>query len=385
MKRSPLSLLALLAMPVALAAGLAACDTPDPVVEAEGGEVTLSCTLSGFSNLEEELNDMLGSDKDLPLRRAVEAQYEKFLAQTSHDVDIAFYDLRKKGEGTVYKQFTMEGGHAVFQVKLPASDYKIAVAANLAAVPQVSLLNVENVDQVALAEQSAEKLESHPAPVYAGRNRVFVQDGDRKSKDMSVSMVNTMAVLAINRDSCEVEGIRAEFLGLADSFLIVDSSCTFNRNTVVKAEVIPLAQYMDQSTDLAPHQSWVMDDFWTQWARTPVLVCGAGMPSRTVGTEVVGTRVKIWTIVLYVTLEDGSVTRNEIYIGEPLRTGHLLVVKGWLLEDGSFSPSPPFPNLPPGYYFPTDSTDTPTTNDSTVVGVNVMLDWQDGVNYKPQL
>lgn len=383
-------MLASLAMLAALAAGVAACGTPDPVVEAGGGEVTLSCTLNGFSNLEQELNDMLGTDKDLPLRKAVEAQYEKFLAQTSHDVDIAFYDLRKKGAIIVHQQFTMEGGNGVFQLKVPASDYKIAVAANMAAVPQVSLRNGEYVEEAALVEEAADKVESHPAPVYAGRGRMLVKDGDQRSGDMSVSMANTMAVLAINRDSCEIiNGVRAEFLGLADSFLIVDSSCTFNRNTVVKAEVISLDQYMSQSTDLAPRQSWAQDVFWTKWTRTPVLVCGAGMPSRTVGTEVVGTRVKVWTIVLYVTLEDGSVTRNEIYIGEPLRTGHLLVVKGWLLEDGSFSPNPPFPDLPPGYYFPSDTTDTPdnppATNDSTIVGVNVMLDWKEGVNYEPEL
>jgi hypothetical protein len=63
----------------------------------------------------------------------------------------------------------------------------------------------------------------------------------------------------------------------------------------------------------------VYDIFWTRWKKVPLMLCGVGFPSPNVSSEVIGTYPKIWTIYLYVTLPDNTVTRSEIYIGKPLQ------------------------------------------------------------------
>ena len=104
--------------------------------------------------------------------------------------------------------------------------------------------------------------------------------------------------------------------------------------------------------------------------------------------EVIGTYPKIWTIYLYVTMPDNTVTRNEIYIGKPLQAGHLLIVKGWLTANGSFTGTPehkPYNPDPGGPDFPPDPDNPDQPVDSTVVGVSVALNWSEGPVFNPEL
>jgi hypothetical protein len=100
-----------------------------------------------------------------------------------------------------------------------------------------------------------------------------------------------------------------------------------------------------------------------------------------VGSAVIGTYPIIWTINLYATLADGTVTRNEIYIGKPLESSQLMIVKGWLTANGSFMNTPPHPPYIPG----PDPEFPEQPSDSTVVGVTVMLNWTEGMSQTPDL
>ena len=68
-----------------------------------------------------------------------------------------------------------------------------------------------------------------------------------------------------------------------------------------------------------------------------------------------------WTIQLYVTLPDGSITENLLYVREPLKAGELKVVKVRLKEQGEVEAV------------------------SVDVGVSVTLDWKPGGEYHPEL
>jgi hypothetical protein len=62
----------------------------------------------------------------------------------------------------------------------------------------------------------------------------------------------------------------------------------------------------------------------------------------------------LWEWVVYVTLEDDTVTENRLAFSQPLRAGELRVVRVRILPDGTLS------------------------TDDTSVGVSVTLDWKQG-------
>jgi hypothetical protein len=354
-------------------------------------EISVTCVLNLVNNKEQEMDDKLGSEHDLPLRAALEDYLTKIFINSVKDVDMVFYDQRHRGKMIATQHEIMNAEQRVFEVRIPASDYRMAGAANLSVVPTVTLENVENITApVSLIQKKGEKQPSHPTAVFSARKRLLVRDRESQEYTVTYQMANAAAALVLNRDSCDVKSIRADYGGLADAFKILDSAYTFDQHTLIETEQIDVVPYMGSDRDVSYDEDiWVYDLFWTRWKKVPLMVCGVGFPSPNVSSEVIGTYPKIWTIYLYVTLEDGSVTRNEIYIGQPLRAGHLMIIKGWICGDGSFSASPehpPYnpsggPDVPPG---PEPPEPEPPA-DSTVVGVSVQLNWREGLVINPVL
>jgi len=352
-------------------------------------EILMTCVLNLVSNKEQEMDDKLGSEHDLPLRAALEDYLTKVFINSVNDVDMVFYDQRHRGKMITTQHEIMNAEQRVFEVRIPASDYRMAGAANLSVVPTVTLENVENTDApVSLIQKKGEKHPSHPTAVFSARQRMLIRDRESQEYTVTYQMANAAAALVLNRDSCDVKNVRADYGGLADTFKILDSAYTFDQHTLIEADRIDVIPYIGSDQDISYEEDiWVYDIFWTRWKKVPLMVCGVGFPSPNVSSEVIGTYPKIWTIYLYVTLADGSVTRNEIYIGKPLQAGHLMIIKGWIGANGSFSASPehpPYnpgggPDIPPGPEPPEPSAD------STVVGVSVSLDWKEGISVEPVL
>ena len=365
-----------------LSAAAGACALIDDRQKDCPEDMSLTCSVSLVSNKDEEMNDKLGTLHDLPLRAALEDYLSDVFVEDAHDVEMLFYDQRRRGKMTYRESVVMDAEQGVFSLRVPASDYRVAAAANLSAVPTLSLQNEDDGYALALVQKSSNgRVPSHPAAVYAARQRMLVRDRDEQQFDLHFHMANAAAVVALNCDSCEVKSLRATFSGLADSFKILDSAYTFDQQYELEAKLIDASPYVNSSeTGGEEADRFLYDIFWERWTRLPLLVCAVGFPSPSVGSAVVGTYPIIWTINLYATLADGTVTRNEIYIGKPLESSQLMIVKGWLTANGSFMNTPPHPPYIPG---PDVDPDQPV--DSTVVGVTVMLNWTEGMTQTPDL
>ncbi len=347
-------------------------------------EMEMTCTVNLVNNKEEELNDKLGTLHDLPLRAALEDYLSDVFVDDAHDVDMLFYDQRRRGKMTFRESEVMDAEQRVFSLQVPASDYRVAAVANLSAVPMLSLQGEEDGYALSLVQKaSKDPVPSHPSAIYAARRRMLVRDEGDQSFDLNFHMANTVAAVALNCDSCEVRSIRATFSGLADTFRILDSAYSFDQHIVLEAKVVDASPYVSSTVGNDEEaERFLYDIFWERWTKLPLMVCGVGFPSPSVGSAVVGTYPIIWTVNLYVTLADGSTTRNDIYIGKPLEPSRLMIVKGWLTANGSFMNTPPHQPYLPGPEFP-DNPDQPA--DSTVVGVTVMLNWTEGMNQSPDL
>jgi hypothetical protein len=361
-----------------LSAAAGACALIDERQKDCPEEMSLTCSVKLVSNKDEEMNDKLGTLHDLPLRAALEDYLSDVFIDDAHDVEMLFYDQRRRGKMTFRESEVMDAEQKVFSLQVPASDYRVAAVANLSAVPMLSLQNEDDGYALALVHKSTKgTVPSHPSAVYAARQRMLVRDREEQQFDIQFHMANAAAVVALNCDSCEVKNLRATFSGLADSFRILDSAYSFDQHIEMEADIIDARPYVDNSEEA---DRFLYDIFWERWTKLPLMVCAVGFPSPSVGSAVIGTYPIIWTINLYATLADGTVTRNEIYIGKPLESSQLMIVKGWLTANGSFMNTPPHPPYIPG---PDVDPDQPV--DSTVVGVTVMLNWTDGLDQKTNL
>ena len=361
-----------------LSAAAGACALIDERQKECPEEMQMTCTVSLVNNKEEEINDKLGTLHDLPLRAALEDYLSNVFIDDAHDVDMLFYDQRKRGKMTFRESEVMDAEQKVFSLQVPASDYRVAAVANLSAVPMLSLQNEEDGYALALVHKSSKNVvPSHPSAVYAARQRMLVRDREDQHFEVRFHMANAAAVVALNYDSCEVRNLRATFSGLADSFRILDSAYSFDQHLVMEADVIDARPYVDESEEA---ERFIYDTFWERWTKLPLMVCAVGFPSPNVGSAVIGTYPIIWTINLYATLADGSVTRNEIYIGKPLESSQLMIIKGWLTANGSFMATPPHPP-----YVPPPPVDPDQPVDSVIAGVNVMLNWTELPTQYPDL
>ena len=188
-------------------------------------EMSLTCSVNLVSNKEEEMDDKLGTLHDLPLRAALEDYLSDVFVTSTHDVDMLFYDQRKRGKMTFRESEVMDAEQRVFSLQVPASDYRVAGVSNLTAVPMLSLQDEEDGYALALTHRAPKSVvPSHPSAVYAARQRMLVRDRGDQTFGIRFQMANAAAALALNCDSCEVRNLRATFSGLADSFRILDSA-----------------------------------------------------------------------------------------------------------------------------------------------------------------
>ena len=342
-------------------------------------DMALVCALNLVNNKEEEMDARLGSLHDRPVRAALEDYLTDVFVTSAHDVDLFFYDQRKRGKMTVEEQLVMDADQREFAIKIPASDYRMGSTANLSAQPDLFLVNTDDGYKISLVQKEGERVASHPTAIFTARRRMLVRDNESQRYDVTFQMTNAAAAIVLNRDSCEVKSIRADYGGLADSFKVIDSTYSFGHRTLIEPDRIDIVPFMGLAEDSNyESEPWVYDVFWTRWEKVPIMFCGVGFPSPNVGDEIIGIYPKIWTIYLYVTLPDDTVTRSEIYIGKPLQAGHLMIIKGWICGDGSFTAIPE--HVP---YFPQPDPDQPA--DSTVVGVSVQLNWKMGSEFNPDL
>jgi len=386
--RHPLRTPAFFSLLVAfLATAMGGCALIDEKQDDCPEEMQMICIVNLESNMDEELGGMLGSLHDRPLRTALEDYLSHVFIDEVHEVDMVFYDQRQRGRMTFSQSEVMDAGQKVFVLRVPASDYRVGGVANVSAVPMVTVKNEAEKSKFSMVQEGAQPFDSHPSGLFSARRSVLVRDDEDQQFQVSFSMANSAAALVLNRDSCDVRSFRVEFEGMADSFRVVDSVYSFDRGIITKADIIDATPYTGSDVDMAAEKdSWSYESYWTRWVKTPLMACGVGFPTRPISTVNANGDARIWTIYIYIGLEDGTVTRSEVLIGRPVRPGQLLIIKGWICADGSFTAIPEHEPwwVGPGID-PKPEEPNPPASDSTVVGVNVTIDWTEGPTYQPNL
>lgn len=326
-----------------------------------------------ITNVQTELQQKLGDPRDLPLQLALEDHLKTVFSGYAHDVDLSFYSTDTTGERKEHRHAIMDAGQVTYEIELPAAEYYHLALANLEQNKVVWLEDSEWRDASHLQQRPGETVDSHNTGLFSSRLPMSVHRDENQQFNVNLYMVNCACALAINVDSCSFQSIRAEFYDLADGFCVYDSLYTYDTNPALRAEFVDANPYLDEARQRDEAKTKAEDEI-PSWGQMPYLFCGVGFPSldnSPAGSEVPG---RIWRCVLYVTLDDGSITRSVISIGEPLNAANLKIIRGWLHIDGSFEPGLP-PEPGPG----------PTPVDDMVCGVSIMLGWHEGIHFDPEL
>ena len=331
-----------------------------------------------ITNKEQEMDLKIGTDKDLPLRQALEDYLRDIFTETARDANVSFY-TKPADERALNAVDIWNSNGRTYELQLPAGDYNNLVAANLEGNGVVSYVGDE-ASATAYFDQNAEDVvASHKTGLYTSRAAMRILKRTQSQHfDVDLYMANDAGGVVLNVDSCDFTSIRCEIEGLADGFNLLDSTYTFSAGTRVKADLVDAQPYVDKivKTGGPSQMGLYTQHMWDRWERTPVIMCGVGFSSRNMTEKFLDGLAIYWILHLYVTLEDGTVTHSIIYVGEPLPAANLKIIVGWLLPDGSFTPDPPTPGPGP---LPPD----PPVEDKLVVGVDVELDWTPGVEFNP--
>ena len=319
---------------------MTACHGIDDDLSDCGKDVDLLYRMCLITNMETEIDSVLCEAGDQPVADALRQTMRAYFSDKGHDLDLSFYDRLNGGTRLLQQSKDMGGAtQASYTIYLEQADYRHTAVANLAGNGVTSWLSPEWMERSKIQNQQNDTIDSHQTGFFTGRYNVLVgKDGDRLTGVVDMYMANDAAAVVIDTAGVKIEGMKAYIEGLGNSFQPSDSLFAHNKPQVVRTHLLPVS------------------------AGTEVCYYGMGFPSPDVpATRVTPSEAKegsYWSMTLFVWMPDGSITRNDLYVHEPLKAANLKIIKLKMEPTGEV-----------------------TTVDAEVA-VSVQLNWEDGLHFE---
>ena len=327
------------------------CSMIDDNLDNCGSDYQLNYELRLVTNMTTELETQLTTQTEVAVANALRQHLKNIFSDYAHDVDLSFYDTGVNDIRQYHESPTMNANQRSYTIYLPVQKYMHLAAANLKDNSIVSLNGDEHCKTSNLIQKTAAAdniLPSHTTGLFTARQPMEVVSGKDQTFNVKLYMANCATALVIEPRNHQVKDIKVYTTGFATGFNIKDSTYVFGANTtLIKAETVTTPEVGDWS------------------------FCSVNFPSQDPASRVVietedpfvanEEAEKIWEFQVLITNNDGSVTRTVLGIRRPLRAGQLMIIKGFIDDDGSIRPL-----------------------DSTV-GVSVTLNWNEGTSYEPEL
>ena len=316
--------------------------TPEDTVK----EAKLDYELRLVTNMSTEIKTKLSTATDLALAEALRDHLSHIFTDFAHDVDLSFYDTKDDSVRLQHDQHIMDANQASYTLNLPMRQYMHLAVANILDNDIVSLADDGRCHPSKLRQVERDTINSHTTGLFTARQPMEVLEGVDQNFNVRLYMANCAAALVIDPRENKGRDIRVFTTGVATGFNICDSAYHF----------VDRAPYV-RTTRLTEEEKTDKQAF-----------CSVTFPSREPDTKAQGRsrtvietvepfiapegKESLWEFVVYVMQPDGTITRTVLYVRKPLRAGELLIINGWLRDDGSVD-----------------------TDDVNTVGVSVMLDW----------
>lgn len=324
------------------------CSTIDDDLDNCGSDYELNYELRLVTNMTTELETHLTTETEVAVANALRQHLKDIFSDYAHDVDLSFYDTGVNDIRQYHESPTMNANQRSYTIYLPVQKYMHLAAANLKDNSIVSLnaddhCQTSNLKQTEAAADNI--LPSHTTGLFTARQPMEVVSGKDQTFNVKLYMANCATALVVEPRNHQVKDIKVYTTGFATSFNLKDSTYVFGANApLIKAETV--------TTPEAGSWSFCSVNFPSQDPSSRVVI---ETEDPFVAEE---EAEKIWEFQVLVTNLDGSVTKTVLGIRRPLRAGQLMIIKGFIDDDGAVRS--------------TDET----------VGISVMLNWNEGGHHE---
>lgn len=344
---------------IAAMATWVACDQIDDDLSDCAVEFEVEYQLKLVTNLTTELETQLATVEDQEVRDAIRDYLKDIFTEYAHDIDLSFFATYTDSILLHHESHIMDANQRSYTLYLPVRDYMHLAMANTVNNTLVSPFGGDRCHTLTFNQQKRDTIGSHETGLFTARLPMKVLGNVSQRFNVNLYMANSSTALVVDSTGVTVNKVRAYATGFATDFQLADSAYVYApKAPMVKSDLLGISRA----------------------ART-VAFCNVNFPSRNpynwwMKEEVASTRatngvvipeeepeegVPMWKYVVLVTLPNGSITRTDLTVIDPLLAGELKIIKGWLDDKGVVH-----------------------TDDSRV-GVSVMLDWNEGNEFEPDL
>ena len=312
-----------------------------------GENLSLDYELQLVTNMRTEIKTVLDLQADLQVATALENHLEEVFTDFAHDVDLSFYDTAGDEARLEHLDVVMDGSQSSYSLFIPARPYTHLCVANLEAEPFVTLEGDGQCKTSRLVQHAEvqDTVSAHTTGIFTARTHMDIQTGIDQRFDVSLYMVNAATALVLDMsDAPDLKDLRVYLRGMADGFMLADSTYTFDSNPVIRTTLLPVEASCTERCYVSTH-------FPSRDVEVPntKMIIDIDDPDGEKQSEEI-----LWYWEVYATLPDGTTTKSFLGSYNPLHAAQLKVVKGVVHENGTIS------------------------TDDITVGVSVMIDWHEG-------
>ena len=365
---------------ILLLAVLSACsqiddDLSDCEVE-PAEEFELNYELKLVTNMTTELKTQLNTVTEVEVSDALKDHLKSVFRDYAHDVDLSFYDVAVDSMRLHHESHIMNDSTGSYTLSLPMREYMHLASANIVDNSLVSLLDEDHCHSARLSQIVGDTINSHETGLFAARAYMNVLGDVSQTFDVKMFMANAAAAIVVDTTEVKFKSFRAYAHGFATEFMMGDSAYVYpEQSPYVRAKQMAVSDTLSQISYCTVNFPSRNPNGWWIRERTDSTAVDNGLGvvhhGRYALTRAEGEIIPegdwdensetLWEYVIYVTLEDGSITKTVLEMKEPLLAGELKIIKGRMDPKGAVQPT------------------------DVNVGVSITLDWNQGMDYNTEL
>ena len=272
------------------------------------------------TNLNTEVQTVLRTHMETEAADLLEDSLKMIFREYAHDVDLSFYIDNERHFHDVH---IMDADQAVYELELPADDYRHLALANIQEEQRVQVVEPYEVDRFYLEQEEGKIIDGHTAGLFTARENMNILSDVNQNFTVSLYMANCASALVIRTNNNLYNNIWVESCDFADGFMLNDSVFTHRRNPIIR----------DKRMTTPPAGREV---FYAVTFPSYDTAQEAHADTRADGGKIgYSDEQSIWRKYVYVRLPNGSVTRTEIGLREPLKAGQVKIIILGMNLDGS--------------------------------------------------
>ena len=331
------------------------CSLIDDNLSDCGKDLGVDYELQLVTNVSTELEAKMGISTEVALSAAMRTHLGCIFTDHADDVDLSFYDVVGDSLRLHHEQHQMDASKTSYTLYIPVRRYMHLAVANVMENGPVKLMEGETCHSAVLMQEDADTVDSHRTGLFTARRQMDIMENMDQQFDVHLYMANCATSLVLDTTGVKVKDISVLVTGFATSFSIADSTYHHRPGVMVRTNKVSPPEDSGEKELCFTAVSFPTRDVNALPEESKLVIDTDDFVEPEYDTE------PVWELHVFVTLEDGSVTRTVLQVYKSVKAGQVMILKGHIRDDGA------------------------TQAEDPNVGVNISLDWHDGGDYEVPL